>query len=141
MFVSTKGRYGLRAMLELALGYKGEPISIRDISKSQDISEKYLENILSILKNAKLVISRRGAKGGYAIAKPPEEIKLIWIINTLEGSISPVDCVDANICEKVSECVLYDVWKEIKDVIEKILSSITLKDLVDRYKNKKKRKK
>jgi len=141
MFISTKGRYGLRAMLELALGYNGEPVSIRDISKSQDISEKYLENILSILKNAKLVISRRGAKGGYAIAKPPEEIKLIQVINTLEGSISPVDCVDENICKKVSECVLYDVWKEIKDVIEKILSSITLKDLVDKYKNKKKRKK
>ncbi|MBC8386500.1 MAG: Rrf2 family transcriptional regulator [Actinobacteria bacterium] len=88
-----------------------------------------------------MVISRRGAKGGYVIAKPPGEIKLIQVINTLEGSISPVDCVDGNICKKASECVLYDVWKEIKDVIEKILSSITLKDLVDKYKNKKKRKK
>jgi len=139
MRLSTKGRYGSRAMLELALRYGNGPVLVRDISKAQDISGKYLERIFFTLKNAGLVKSQRGTKGGYILAKPAAEIKLIQIIKALEGSLAPVECVDEPlVCKRNGVCVTREIWEKIKYAIEEILSSVTLDDLVRQYRRKNK---
>jgi len=137
MKLSTKGRYGTRAMVDLALRYGQGPILLKDIAKRQEISEKYLEHIITSLKVAGLVKSIRGAHGGYILAKSPAQIKLSQVIKVLEGSIAPVECVDdPRTCSRVELCVTRDVWKEIKRAIDEILESISLKDLVEREKKK-----
>ncbi len=135
--LSTKGRYGARIMLDLALHYGQGPIPLKDIAERQQISEKYLEQIITVLKIAGLVKSIRGVHGGYILAKPPAKINLGQIIRILEGSIAPVECVDEpEICPRAEFCVTRDVWKEIKRAVDGILKSISLKDLVEREKEK-----
>ena len=137
MRLSTKGRYGARIMLDLALHYGQGPIPLKDIAERQQISEKYLEQIITVLKIAGLVKSIRGVHGGYILAKPPAKINLGQIIRILEGSIAPVECVDEpEICPRAEFCVTRDVWKEIKRAVDGILKSISLKDLVEREKEK-----
>lgn len=139
MRLSTKGRYGTRAMLELALRFGNGPVLIKDIAKTQDISEKYLERIFFGLKSAGLIKSQRGAKGGYLLARPAAQIKLIQIIKALEGSLAPVECVDEPLlCKRVRICVTRDIWKRLKDTIEGVLDSVTLEDLVKQHKQKNK---
>ncbi len=132
MKISTKGRYGARAALELSLRYGSGPVMVREISESQEISERYLENILNTLRISGLVKSTRGAKGGYELAKAPSGITLFDIIRSLEGPLDVVSCTGGYECGKAAECVTISVWKEIKEMIEKVLSSITLEDLADR---------
>jgi Rrf2 family protein len=132
--LSTKGRYGTRLMLNLARHYaKGkESIILKNISKEEDISIRYLEQIIIPLKIKKLVTSTRGAGGGYALARPPSKIKLIEILETLEGDLSLVDCVeDEDCCERRPDCSTYLVWKEASRLLKNYFESITLQKILD----------
>lgn len=137
MKLSTKGQYGARAMLELALYYEEGPLLLRTIAKNQDLSERYLERIMTDLISAGLVRSLRGKCGGFILAKPLNEIKLSQIIQATEGSISPVDCLDdPKSCKRVKYCVTYDIWGRLKAEMQKVLDSITLADIVQMQKKK-----
>ena len=133
MKISTRGRYGLRAMVDLAENQNSKAIPIREISERQNISEQYLEQIFARLRKAGLVKSVRGAYGGYKLNHPPGEITVGEIIRTLEGSIAPVDCVGGdNECKLSEDCVTRGLWELLRDSIDNILASITLKDLRDK---------
>lgn len=135
--LSTKGRYGTRLMLDLAIHYNDGFIFLKDIAKRQNISEGYLEHFIPHLKTAGLISSLRGARGGYKLAKEPSEISLKEVVLALEGSLSPVECVNApSVCSRVSFCVTRDVWKEVGEKISQILESVTLRDMVEMQKNK-----
>ncbi len=137
MRLSTKGRYGARAMLDLALNFGKEPVLLKDIARRQEVSEKYLEHSISALRKAGLVRSIRGARGGYILAKSPSEIRLSKIMEVLEGSMAPVDCVDdPQVCHRVNLCVTRDIWAKMKEAIDNILESITLQDMVEQQKKK-----
>jgi len=131
MKISTKGRYGLRVLLDIALHQEGGPVILRDIAKRQKISEKYLWQVINPMKAAGFVNSERGSKGGYRLAKGMSEITLLDIISVLEGPVCVVDCVSepAN-CDRSSTCVARSVWARIENSIHKTMSSITLKELV-----------
>jgi Rrf2 family protein len=132
--ISTKGRYGARAMVELAKGYQGPPMRAAEIAKSQDISLKYLETILAILKSAGLVNSSRGRNGGYSLARRPEEISMYAILSPLEDSINFVHCTGSEVgCDRIEQCVTRAVWVELKFATERILKSHTLDTLVARW--------
>jgi Rrf2 family protein len=131
MKISTKGRYGLRVLLDIALHQEGGPVILRDIAKRQKISEKYLWQVINPMKAAGFVNSERGSKGGYRLAKGMSEITLLDIISVLEGPVCVVDCVSepAN-CDRSSACVARSVWGRIETSIHKTMRSITLKELV-----------
>jgi Rrf2 family cysteine metabolism transcriptional repressor len=135
--LSTKGRYGTRLMLELALRRGSEPVLLRQIAASQDISEKYLWQLISPLKTAGLVRSIRGAKGGYALTKDPAEITL-WDINSvLEGPLMQLSCLDdVASCPRSERCVTRDVWSELAAKLKETLDGITLESLVRRHREK-----
>lgn len=136
MRLSTRGRYGVRVLLELAL-QNGKTVPLKDIARSQEISLLYLEHLIAPLVSAKIVRSTRGARGGIKLAKPPENIKLSEVVELLEGSITPVDCVDdPEACPRSKFCVTRDVWAEVKRAIENVLESKTLQDLVEMHKSK-----
>ena len=139
MKITTKGRYGTRFMLELALEYsKKQPILLREIAEKQGISLKYLEQIVILLKNAGLIRSVRGAKGGYMLSKSPDKIKLFDVLTALEGDINVVDCISyPEVCDRVKYCITKDIWETISNKIKEVLSSITLYDLCKRKKEKK----
>ena len=133
MKLTTKGRYATRAMLDLALHRDEGAILVRDIARRQEVSEKYLKQLLAPLKAAGLVRTIRGARGGFTLAKPPSEIKLIEIVQVMEGSMAPSECVDdAQICSRSDSCVIRQVWTEIKEATDKVLESTNLQDLVVR---------
>jgi len=135
MKLSTRGRYGTRALLELALHWGEGPVLLRNIAQRQQISTQYLEHLITPLIAGGLVRSTRGAKGGVSLAKPPEEIKLSEAIQLLEGSMAPVDCVNnPEICIRSELCVTREIWGEIKGAINGVLESVTLRDLVERQK-------
>ncbi|SHE50187.1 transcriptional regulator, BadM/Rrf2 family [Caldanaerobius fijiensis DSM 17918] len=137
MRLSTKGQYGVRAMLELALNYGEGPIALKTIAEKQDISEHYLEQLIAILKKAGLVKSTRGAQGGYTLAMAPSEITVGDILRALEGPLAPVECVidgEEVECQRADFCVSRLVWQKIKDSLNKVVDSITLQDMVDDYK-------
>ncbi len=133
MKISTKGRYGARAALELALGYGSGPIMVREIAGNQEISERYLEQILNNLRTSELVKSTRGAKGGYELAKPPSDITLGEIIRALEGPLDIVPCSQECEYGKRKECATCHVWKDVKDSIEQVLDAVSLEDLAERH--------
>ena len=126
-------------MLELAVNHSNRPLQIKVIGHRQDISVKYLEQLMAILKSAGLVRSIRGAKGGYILARNPEKIKLSDVFNALEGhSVITAECVeDEGYCARAAECVVKQVWSRVQESVETVLRSITLQDLVDRAKNNK----
>lgn len=139
MKISTKGRYALRLMLDLAVQGEGSPISIKDIAKRQDISEKYLEQIISMLNKAGYVKSIRGAQGGYILRKPPKEYTVGMILRTTEGSLAPVECVENDgcfECDRMAGCVTQHIWKRINDAVNDVVDNITLEDLVEWQKEK-----
>lgn len=137
MKLSTRGRYGVRAMVDLALHYGRGHVLLKDIAKRQRVSEKYLQHIITPLKMSGLVRSIRGAHGGYTLAKLPAQIKLSQIIGTLEGSTAPVECVDeSGVCSQVSTCVTRDIWVKVKRATDKILDSTTLQSLINQQKEK-----
>jgi Rrf2 family cysteine metabolism transcriptional repressor len=135
--ISTKIRYGARAMLELACHYGEGPIELKEIAKKENISPKYLEQVINPLRAAGLVKSIRGSKGGYSLAKPPSEICLYDVVETLEGPLNLLECLhDAKVCQKVQWCVTRDIWEEVTDAISKIFYSVTLEDMVSRKREK-----
>ena len=133
MKISTNGRYALRLMLDLAIHNTGEAVSLKDIAKRQGISDKYLEQIISILNKAGYVKSIRGAQGGYLLKKKPEEYTVGMILKLTEGTLAPVGCVgdDAEECSREDICVTYIVWKKINEAINGVVDNITLADLVE----------
>jgi Rrf2 family protein len=137
MKISTKGRYALRLMLDLALNNTGEYITIKSIAARQEISEKYLEQIISLLNRANYVKSVRGAQGGYRLAKEPAEYTVGMILRLTEGSLAPVDCLEdeTNECNRWNTCVTKDVYKELYEAISSVVDHITLQNLVDKQLN------
>jgi len=137
MKLSTRGRYGTRALLELALHYGEGPVPLKDIARSQQISLQYLEHIITPLVAAGIIRSTPGARGGVWLARPPQEVKLSGVIELLEGSMAPVECVNnPEICDRSELCVTRDIWSELKKVMNGVLESTTLQDLVERQKGK-----
>lgn len=133
MKISTKGRYGLRLMVDLASHATATPISLKEVAHRQDISDKYLEQIVTQLNRAGLVKSVRGAQGGYTLARPSNEITVGDVLRVVEGPLCLVDCVDdSSLCAKSSSCVTSFVWKKIKLAVEGVVDNITLKSLADR---------
>ena len=132
MKISTKGRYGLRIMLDLAMAPKNEYVSIKSIASRQDISEKYMEQIVTILNRAGYVQSIRGAKGGYMLSKDPEEYTVGMILRKMEGSLAPVSCLENGSpdCERCNQCTTVKLWTQLKDAIDGVVDHITLADLV-----------
>ena len=137
MKLSTRARYGLRALLDLAL-HQGEGlVSLKDIAQRQEISLPYLEHVITPLVAASLVKSTRGARGGVLLLKPPAEIKLSEVVQLLEGSLAPVDCVNnPALCHRSPSCVTRDIWIEMKSAMIQVLDSTTLQDLVERQRKK-----
>jgi Rrf2 family cysteine metabolism transcriptional repressor len=137
MKLSTRTRYGTRALLELALHQGEGPILLRDIAKRQQISLSYLEHLIAPLIAGGMIRSTKGSRGGVSLAKTPEEIRLNEVVKLLEGSVAPVECVnDPGICNRSEFCVTRDIWRELKDVIDRVLESTTLQDLVKKHRQK-----
>ena len=137
MRLSTKGEYGTRALLDMALYQTGSPIPLKEIARRQAIPVQYLEQLVSPLIKAGIVRSIRGAGGGVTLAKPPDQIKISQVIETLEGSMSPVKCVDdPRVCSRSDFCVIRDVWEEVRRATKQVLESTTLQDLAERHKEK-----
>ncbi len=136
MKVSTRGQYGVRAMVELSMKYGDGPLPLKIIAERQELSENYLEQLLGSLRKAGLIDSVRGAHGGYELSKKPEKIKIGDIIRGLEGPIAPVDCVDDSakkkVCHRIDRCVTHLLWEELRESIRSVLDSTTLQDLCDK---------
>ena len=137
MMVSTRGRYALRVMIDLAEHNNGKFIPLKDIAERQEISEKYLEQIIAILNKAGFVKSTRGAQGGYRLARDPAEYTVGQILRLTEGSLNPVPCLDS--CGGTADCLRYDtcetvdVWKQLADAINGVVDSITIADLAEKH--------
>ncbi len=137
MKLSTRGRYGTRALLELAIHQDKGPVSLKDISRQQGISLQYLEHLIAPLIAGGIIKSTRGAKGGISLAKSPVDIKLSEIIRILEGSTAPVDCVDkSETCSRADSCATRDIWSDLKSAVDEVLERTTLQDLVERQRRK-----
>jgi Rrf2 family cysteine metabolism transcriptional repressor len=133
--LSTRGRYGVRLMLDLALHYGQGPVPLHDIAKRQDISEKYLWHLIPPLRDAGLVHSSRGANGGYVLARPPSGITLKDILAVLEGQICLVDCVsDPSFCPRSRNCVPKDIWRDVSKTIAQTLDSFNLGQMIEKQK-------
>lgn len=133
MKISTKGRYALRIMLDLAMHDTGESVRVKEIAERQDISDKYLEQIISVLNRAGYVKSTRGPQGGYRLARKPGEYTVGMILRLTEGSLSPVACLDdeENQCSRQNECVTLILWKKIDTAVKDIVDNYTLADLLE----------
>ncbi|MGM0653501.1 MAG: RrF2 family transcriptional regulator [Bacillota bacterium] len=132
MRLSTKARYAVRAMIELAFNYGGEPVKLKTIADNQDLSIKYLEQVMNPLRVSGYVATQKGSRGGYRLVKPPGHVNLYDLICSVEGSLAPVDCVESpDVCDRVNICVTRDVWVRMHQAITRELQSISLADLVD----------
>lgn len=134
MKISTKGRYAVRVMLDLALHNTGECIKVKEIAGRQGISEKYLEQIIAVLNKAGYVKSVRGAQGGYRLAKEPGEYTVGMILRLTEGSMAPVSCLEegADVCERCDTCETLQVWKDVYAAVNQVIDGVTLADLLER---------
>ena len=136
MKISTKGRYALRMMIDLALNEENGYVPIKEIARRQEISDKYLEQIISVLNRAGYVKSTRGAGGGYKLTKKPEEYTVGMIMRLTEGSLAPVACLEdeENTCPRAEQCVTLGVWEKLYSAINDVVDNITLEDLVEQTK-------
>jgi len=133
MRLSTKGRYGLRAMIELAQHYNDGPMSLQQIAENQNLSPKYLHALLTDLKIAGLVHAIRGSHGGFVLAQDPESIAVGQILPALEGSFSLTDCVeDTSVCERSDDCAARDMWIILSGALNDLMAKYTLADLAAR---------
>lgn len=134
MKLSTRGRYGLKAVFELALHYGDGPIPLRDVASRQNLSESYLEQLFLSLRKDKIIESVRGAQGGYMLTKSPKEITVGEVLRCLEGNMSPAVCLEEEgvTCSQEEECITKYVWSEIKKSIDQVIDSITLQDMVEK---------
>ena len=138
MKISTKGRYALRLMLDIALNGSENPVRIRDIASRQEVSDKYLEQIVSVLNKAGMVKSIRGPQGGYHLVKSPEEYTVGSILRLTEGSLAPVSCLefDVNDCPRQEECLTLPLWEKLNDAIKGVVDKYTLADILEWQKEK-----
>lgn len=135
MRISTKGRYALRLMLDIALHQEdGKPVRIKDIAKRQELSVKYLEQIIAMLNKAGFVKSIRGPQGGYLLKKKPSEYTVGMILYMTEGSLSPVSCLEQGdfCCERMDNCATIELWRQLDEAIKGVVDKVTLQDLIDR---------
>ena len=140
MKLSTKCRYGARALLEIARNYKNGPVSRVDIERKQGISKAYLENILLSLRDNRIIHTIRGAQGGFELSKNPADITLLDVVEAVDGPLVLVDCLDRDdACERMDECPLRDVWDELQTAHHDVLGKITLADLLKKEKKKNKK--
>jgi Rrf2 family cysteine metabolism transcriptional repressor len=137
MKLSTRTRYGVRALVDLALNNTGEPVQLKEVAGRQNISLPYLEHLMIPLIGAGIVKSIRGSHGGVKLAKPPQDIKLDKVMEVLEGPLAPVDCLrDTKNCYRSGACATQDIWNEMGKAMEKVLASNSLLDLVNRQQSK-----
>ena len=135
--LSTKGRYGSRLMVMLGMYYGKGTLLLKDIADHEDVSEGYLEQIVPLLKAADLIYAERGAHGGYALSRAPDKITLKDVVQALEGSLAPVECVDRpQVCDRIDICVTMDLWTDLKNSILRTLEKVTIKDMVRKQKKK-----
>ena len=130
MKISTKGRYALRLMLDIAMNDTGQPVPVKDIAGRQDISEKYLEQIISMLN--------KGAQGGYLLTRTPSEYTVGMILRLAEGSLAPATCIEEgeSVCERSQSCVSAMLWRKVNDAVNGVIDETTLQDLIDWQKSK-----
>ena len=137
MKISTKGRYALRLMLDLAINHTGAYIPLKAIAQRQHISDKYLEQIIHLLSKAGLVQSARGAMGGYRLSRTPEQYSVGEILRVVEGSLAPVSCLDCSQpCDKIDSCITIGLYKKIQQAIDNVVDNTTLADMISEYRNK-----
>ena len=137
MKLSTKGRYGTRAVLDVALHDEEGPVPLKDIAQRQQISLPYLEHLITPLIEGGIIKSTRGIGGGVSLVKSPEQIRLSEVIGLLEGSLAPVKCItDPAVCSRSEFCVTRDIWGEMKTAMDGVLESTTLQDLIERQEKK-----
>lgn len=138
MKISTRGRYALRLMLDLTMSDTGEYVTIKSVAERQEISDKYLEQIVTVLSRAGFVKSTRGVQGGYKLTRPADSYTVGDILRLIEGSLAPVACMEdePNQCPRCTKCVTIDVWKQIDDAVNSVVDSITLADLMENQKEK-----
>ena len=135
MKLSTRTRYGMRAIIELAQHEGKRPLQLKAIAERQDISVKYLEQLMSLLRSAGFVRSVRGSKGGYVLARPADQIRLSEIFRCLEGPVTTTECTeDETYCERSADCVAREIWKRVEAAIQDVLGSIKLSDVVQQSK-------
>ncbi len=134
MKISTKGRYALRLLVDLAEHRDEGYVALKDVANRQNISKKYLEQIVSILNKPNILAANRGFQGGYRLAQEPKEYTVGDILRVTEGSLAPISCLenDVNLCERSGECPTLFVWEGLYDVINEYLDSITLQDILDK---------
>lgn len=134
MIISSKGRYALRVMIDLAQHDNGELISLKDIAERQQISVKYLELIVGILNKGGMLVSGRGKKGGYRLKYQPEDYSVGSILKLTEKTLAPVNCLEIEnaCCERAAACITLPLWKKLDDMIEEYLNGVTLRDLLER---------
>ncbi len=132
MKISTKGRYALRVLIDLAQQNTDEYISLKEISDRQQISMKYLETIVAILQKAGLLMSLRGKEGGYRLAKAPSEYSVGAVLKLTEGSLAPVACLEysTNTCDRAANCITLPMWKKLDKLIDDYLESVTIEDML-----------
>lgn len=137
MKISARARYGVRMMIQLATSYNKGPMYLKDISKNEAISEKYLSQIILPLKANGLVTTPRGVHGGYSLNRDPELITAKDVIETLEGDLSPLECIkNPTVCERAGKCAAQDMWRALSLKMKETLSAFTLKDLALLHKKK-----
>lgn len=134
MKISTKGRYALRLMLDLAINQNNGYVSLKDIAKRQNLSKKYLEQIVPLLNRSDFLLTNRGYQGGYMLSRPPKEYTVGDILRITEGNLAPVSCLEhnPNLCPNSGSCSTLYIWKGLNDVISNYLDGITLQDIVDK---------
>ena len=139
MKLSTRTRYAVRAIIELAQNDNSKPLQLKIIAQRQNISVKYLEQLMAVLRSAGFVRSVRGSKGGYVLAKAPSDIRLNEVMHRLEGTVATVECVENDdYCSRSADCAARYLWTKVEQAIEHVLESITLQDLVDKANEEKK---
>lgn len=137
MKISTKGRYALRLMLDLSLNYSDSFIPLKAIAQRQEISDKYLEQIINVLSKAGFVQSARGAQGGYRLTRLPSEYTVGEILRLAEGSIAPVACLECkDSCDKMDSCITIGIWRKMQQAIDEVVDNTTLADLINDYRSK-----
>lgn len=133
MKLSTRTRYAVRAIIELAQNDSKKPLQLKIIAQRQEISVKYLEQLMAVLRSAGFVRSIRGSKGGYVLAKAPNEIKLNDVMHRLEGTVATVECVEnEDYCSRSADCAARYLWTQVEQAIDRVLEGITLQDLVEK---------
>lgn len=139
MKLSTRTRYAVRAIIELAQHESNQPLQLKIIAQRQEISVKYLEQLMAVLRSAGFVRSVRGSKGGYILAKAPNQIRMNEVLRRLEGTVATVECVEnENTCSRSADCAARYLWIQVEHAIEQVLESMTLQDLVVKANEQKK---